>query len=125
MTIPGYIVQTMSAPLQSMARILFFGQCKVGHVFKDMIGITNETNGGRAMIVPKITNSSGNLIAAALAWKNIVQKLRSGMNVFDAVEFANRRLRNNDDPDTPFSAPGNPFQGIEFEVIGDQSASIN
>jgi hypothetical protein len=111
-------------PIPYAARILFFGQCAVGTVFQNLVGIPDTT--GTAMIVPVDLSQVTFLKAAALAWKNIAMKLlepkalgQPRTTVTEAVAFANQRLRDGD-PDDP---AGQTFT-LRFKVIGNPNATL-
>jgi hypothetical protein len=98
-------------------QIMFFGQCKAGNIFRNMLGVPDESDSGPAMIVPKLPNVDTDLDAGAYAWKYILGALMAGENVTRAVEIANQRL-----------GDGDPFDGqyftVRFKVVGNTNASF-
>ncbi len=74
--------------INTQARVVFIGACYTGPLFDNLWNIQPNTK-GQVMIVPKNPAAGTNLVAAVIAWEDILQKLLAGSSVGDAVAYTN------------------------------------
>ena len=95
--------------IESHARVIFVGACKLGDDFKSLWNITDQTQ-GRALIVASSSNTD--LLVAARVWTEIARHLALGESVQTAVDFGNGWAIQNGGAES------------QWQVVGDASVRI-
>ena len=104
---PGGLTEIVDR-IESKARVIFIGACKLGPEFLSLWDI-DQTTTNRALIVPVGSDTNTNLVAAAFVWRVIVDYMgRQGATVQDAVAAGNFKLQ----------LEGVPESELRFQVIG-------